>query len=108
MNHNCPVCDTNLKWTLLGKQCPKCDSFIKSNVHDYEKKIIKICFIPMLALGLPISMIRIFAGNSAFTKNLVGLWILVQVGILFIAFRVYKRIPRNWARYCLSKGEKDR
>lgn len=88
MNHNCPVCGTNLKWRLLGKKFPKCESFVESNVHSDEKKIIKICFIPMLALGLPIFMVRVFAGNIAFSQNLMGLGILIQIVVLCIVFRI--------------------
>jgi hypothetical protein len=107
MNHNCPVCGTNLKWRILGKQCPKCESLLESNDHSEEKKIIKICFIPMLALGLPIFIVRIFAGRIAFTQNLMGLWILIQLGSLFFAFQIYKRIPKNWARYCSPKHKRE-
>ena len=107
MNHNCPVCGINLKWRILGKQCPKCESLLESNVHSDEKKIVKINFIPFLGLGIPIFIVRIFAGDIAFAQNLMLLWILIQIGSMFFAFRIYKRIPKNWARYCIPKQKRN-
>lgn len=114
MDHNCPVCKTNLKWEFpparmklkkwqltYRKKCSKCGSEFEWNTHINELKSHK-AFLPFWMLLLTDLISKSLFGNIGYFKLRLFLIISVFIISFVVSHRISKGIPRNWPRWKLT------
>jgi hypothetical protein len=113
MDHNCPVCKSNLRWELppakmklkrwqatYMKQCSKCGSELEYNSHLNEARINKI-FLPMGIIFILDKIFEISVKNGTFNTIWTWLFFCTLIALSIFSIFLYLVIPSNWPRWRL-------
>ena len=129
MKNECPKCNINLTWKLLGKSsmqppieidgkkydysgmCPKCGEELYMNTHLAEKKF-QLYLFPVFIWVVILNVLGVTVEVRQYTYFFIAILVLSVVAVLFVLYRYYKlrkAIPDNWPRYTYpNKSLKER
>ena len=113
MDHNCPVCKSNLKWELpptrlkfkrwqpaYMKKCSRCGSELEHNTHINEVRINKI-LLPVALIFIVDKIIELSVHKGTIYTIWTWLFLCTFIALFIYSIFLYSVIPRNWPRWRL-------